>query len=236
MKPFLTMLAFLATFTFSSCNNATDKGATTTEVDTAAKTVEAAPAFEPFKLISISHTVKDFDAWKKEYDGHASMRAANGISELALARGLDNPNKVYVFNKIADLQKAKDFSASPDLKEAMKNAGVTSTPEILFVDVLRFEDAPEEFSGRVRVGHKVKDFNAWLTVFDQEGKETRKANGLIDRALSRSIDDPSMIYITFTISDMEKAKARINDPELKKIMTEGGVISQPEIVYYTIVK
>ena len=235
MKPFLTLIAFVATFTFSSCNNATDKGATT-EPETAAKTEEAAPAFVPFKLIAISHTVKDFDAWKKGYDEHAGMRAANGISELALARGLDNPNKVYVFNKIADLQKAKDFSASSELKEAMKNAGVTSAPEILFVDVLRFEDVPVEFSGRVRVGHKVKDFNAWLTVFDREGKETRKANGLIDRALSRNIDDPSMIYITFAIADMEKAKARMNDPELKKIMTEAGVIGQPEFVYYNIVK
>jgi hypothetical protein len=32
---------------------------------------------------------------------------------------------------------------------------------------------------------------------------------------------------------MEKAKARLNDPALKKLMMDGGVIGAPKIEYYT---
>jgi hypothetical protein len=149
---------------------------------------------------------------------------------------MTNPNKVLIFLKIDDLQKAKDFSASPNLKEAMQKGGVISKPEIVYVDVLRFQESPAEFKGRIRVAHKVKDFDTWLKVYDAEGAATRLANGLIDRSLSRNIDNPNMVYITFAVSDMAKAKARLADPALKKIMTDGGVISKPVIDFYTSVE
>lgn len=87
---------------------------------------------------------------------------------------------------------------------------------MLYVDVVRFEESPAENKDRLRVGHKVKDFDAWLKVYDAEGKETRAENGLVDRAISRNIDDPNIIYVTFAISDLAKAKARLADPALKR--------------------
>lgn len=238
MKTTFTMIAVVAMITFTSCKKESDKEVTPEPkvTDTVASVAEKVPVFEPFKLMAVTHIVKDFDAWKKSFDEHESMRTANGITLRAIGRDMKNPNKVLVFLKIDDLQKAKDFSMSTDLNEAMQKSGIISKPEIIYVDILRFEESPAEFKDRLRVGHKVKDFDAWLKVYDAEGKETRLANGLIDRAISRNIDDHNMVYITFAVSDMAKAKARLADPELKKIMTDGGVISKPVIDFYTSVE
>ena len=235
MKTTFTMIALMAMFTFTSCKKESDKEVTTEPKveETKAPVVAETPVFEPFKVMAVTHIVKDFDAWKKSFDEHESMRTNNGITLRAMGRDMTNPNKVIIFLKIDDLQKAKDFSASPNLKEAMQKGGVISKPEIVYVDVLRFQESPAEFKDRIRVAHKVKDFDTWLKVYDAEGAATRLANGLIDRSLSRNIDDPNLVYITFAVSDMTKAKARLADPALKKIMTDGGVISKPVIDFYT---
>jgi len=64
--------------------------------------------------------------------------------------------------------------------------------------------------------HKLKDFNAWLKVYDREGMNNCKGNGLIDHGLARDMDDPNKVYIVFAIGDIEKAKARISSQYLKK--------------------
>ena len=58
-------------------------------------------------------------------------------------------------------------------------------------------------------------------------------NGLIDRAISRNVDDTNMIYVTFAVSDMAKAKKYMKDPALKKLMTKAGVISEPIFDFFT---
>jgi quinol monooxygenase YgiN len=232
---FSIMATVVVLFFFSiGCNtNTPNKEPETKQAVTKAVEAVVPPVFVPFKVMSVTHTVKNFDVWKKSYDEHESMRLASGLTKLAVCRDMDSPNKVYVFVKMADVQKAKDFAANPDLKQAMQKGGVNSVPSFLYVDVVRFEESPTTNRGRVRVGHKVKDFESWLKVYDAEGKETRAKNGLIDRAISRDLTDPNMVYITFAISDLAKVKARLKDPSLKKIMTEAGVISEPVINFYT---
>jgi quinol monooxygenase YgiN len=227
------MATFVALFLFSIGCNTPNKEPDTKQAVT--KVVEAVvpPPFVPFKVMSVTHTVRNFDVWKKSYDEHENMRVANGLTKLAVCRDMDSPNKVYVFVKIADVQKAKDFATNPELKEAMQKGGVNSVPSFLYVDVVRFEESSTANKGRVRIGHKVKDFDAWLKAYDAEGKETRANNGLIDRAISRDLTDPNMVYVTFAISDLAKAKARVKDPSLKKIMTEAGVMSEPVVNFYT---
>lgn len=238
MKKFFTTIIALTLFTFTSCKKESDKEATTEEavVETEAPVDEETASFEPFQIMAISYSVKNYDTWKKVFEEHESTRAASGLTTRALARGTDNPNKIYLFLNVADMQKAKEYAANPKLKEVRKTAGVTSEPEVIYSNVVRFEESPVEFKDRVRVSIKIKDFDAWLKVYDAEGKEIRLANGLIDRAIAQSIDDPNMIYVTFAVSDMTKAKTYMKAPELKKLMTEAGVISKPIMEYYTSVE
>ncbi len=227
MKTTFTMIALMAMFTFTSCKKENDKKATTEAPveELAAPVPSEVPVFEPFKVMAVTHIVKDFDVFKKTFDEHESMRTSFGVKLLAMGRDMKNQNNILIFLKIDDLQKAKDFGVSPNLKEAMQKSGLIGKPEIIFADVLRFEESPAEIKDRLRVGHKVKDFDAWLKVYDLEGRESRASNGLIDRAISRNIDDPNTVYITFAVSDMTKAKARLKSAELKKIMTDAGVLS-----------
>ena len=82
------------------------------------------------------------------------------------------------------------------------------------------------------VTHKVKDFDAWLKVYNGEGTAARESQGMVDVALGRGIDDPSVVHIVFDITDMAKAKAAIVSPEKKKLMMSAGVIGEPHIEIY----
>jgi len=54
--------------------------------------------------------------------------------EEHLLRNTDDPNEVILLFEAADLQKAKEFAASSDLRERMQQAGVIDKPGIYFLE------------------------------------------------------------------------------------------------------
>jgi hypothetical protein len=80
----------------------------------------------------VRHTVADYAAWRRVYDGFAPMQDAMGVIAKAVYQGAENANEITVAHDFATLESAKAFAASPDLKAAMKDAGVTSAPTIWF--------------------------------------------------------------------------------------------------------
>lgn len=229
MKQITTMLSAVLVLLLTSCNNQPKTDGEQTTVDSL---TESTPAFTPYKAMMVQSTVKDFDKWYTAFNSHDSVRNANGLLEAAVGRGLDNDKFVVVLAEAADIQKAKDFSVSPGLKQRMNEAGVNSVPVISFFDVLRDDTTTIPQQERMMVTHRVKDFDAWLKVYDAEGLASRAANGLVDRYLARGLDDPNTVTLLFAITDMEKAKARVASPELKKIMTDAGVDGPPQITYF----
>jgi hypothetical protein len=81
----------------------------------------------------VRHAVADFGAWKKAFDEHARVRTAAGIVGHAVNRGIDNPNLVVVYLQAESLEELRQFTASADLKDALKRAGVEGSPAITFV-------------------------------------------------------------------------------------------------------
>jgi len=49
-------------------------------------------------------------------------------------RNIDNPNEVVLLFSAQDLNKAKQFGASDDLRQRMQQAGVTDKPDIWFLN------------------------------------------------------------------------------------------------------
>lgn len=190
----------------------------------------------PFTAGLIQHTVADYATWKAAYLAHDSVRTAYGLSEIAVGRGMEDANAVMVFSRIADLQKAKEFIAMPELKTAMDSAGVTSMPVFTFMNIIRNDTTESTTNDRVMVSHKVKDFDTWFKVYTDEGRTARAGYGLVERGMARDLEDPNLVYIVFALTDMEKAKARIASEELKTMMTEAGVEGPPNIVFYTLDK
>ena len=72
----------------------------------------------------IRHSVADFDAWKKRYDGFGAVQAEHGVQFQQVLRSLENPNEVVVTHTFESPEAAEAFFAMPELKEAMGEGGV----------------------------------------------------------------------------------------------------------------
>ena len=230
----MSVLVIVFTVVFFSCKN--NKAEKVEEVSTMEEVDTASTAFMPFKVIVIKHDVADYNKWRLAYDAHDSVRMTYGISHFVIGRGMDNPNTIMVIDKMDDVNKAKDFSMLPSLKDAMKKAGVLNTPKFGFYEVIRNDDSKINLKDRLMVTHRVKDFDAWLKVYDEEGIVKRMEGGLIDRGMARNIDDPNIVTLVFAISDIDKAKALIKSEEQKKVMMDAGVEGVPEMFFYKLVE
>ena len=82
----------------------------------------------------IHHKVADYAAWKPHFDAHALTRRANGCEGGRVFRRANDPNDVVVLLEWDDLERARLFADSDDLREAMTRAGVIDLPEIWLLD------------------------------------------------------------------------------------------------------
>ena len=233
----LSIAGFLFSCNSDSANTKTDAAKTPAD-SSAATNATTAPAptgpTVPFDVVTIYHTVKDYKTWRQAFDADTTRRNASGFTFVAVERAADKPDNVKIVLMASDLAKAKAFATDPGLKEAMDKAGVISKPDLKFWKIVRFNPENQKANGtRVEIVHKVKDFDTWLKGFDAEGPATRAANGMNDMVLGRGVDDPNMVHVVFDVTDIAKAKARVNDPALKKIMIDAGVIGIPTITFYT---
>jgi len=185
-----------------------------------------------YQAIMIKYNVASYPKWKEVYLNNAPNRQSYGITDGYIGRGTEDTSSAIVLNKVADLQKAKDFGASPKVKTVMQKEGLTKPPIVAFLDVIRDDTSSIPENNRVIVAHRVKDFDTWLKAYDGEGRAARAANGLLDRGLAREMEDPAMVYIVFAVTDKEKAMARMQSEELKKLMTEAGVEGPPAFYFF----
>lgn len=83
----------------------------------------------------LRQTVEDYARWKEGFDNHVSARQAGGATdETYVMRNVDDPNDITVVLGWSDLGKARAFSQSVSLKEAMQKMGVVGPPEVRFLE------------------------------------------------------------------------------------------------------
>lgn len=82
----------------------------------------------------VHNKVKDFNTWKPVFDEHASMREAAGSKGGYVLQNLDDPSEVTIILEWDDMDKAREFAQSQDLREAMEKAGVIGPPDIRFLE------------------------------------------------------------------------------------------------------
>ncbi len=228
----LTKLLFSAILVLSiSCNSGEDKKAVS---DSPKVVVPAAPAPAP-EIMTVKHKVANYAKWKPGYDSGDSLRAANGLHSYVIARGVEDSNLLLVAMRMDNVDKAKAFAGSPDLKEAMKKHGVASTPEIDYLHSVMNDTTAIQQTVRVMIKHKVKDWDAWKKVFDDH-KQARMDAGLTDRVVAYTVGDNHMVTLVFAVTDMAKAKAFMNSKDLADRMKAGGVEGPPSIFFYRVVQ
>jgi hypothetical protein len=89
---------------------------------------------EEMVTVFMRHRVADFAKWKPAFDEHEADRRRAGFTAHTLYREADDPNTLIVAFTVADLNRAKEFAASEDLRSTMVRAGVQGPPEVWFVE------------------------------------------------------------------------------------------------------
>ena len=79
--------------------------------------------------------VKDYDAWKKEFDSHKQARLDSGLIDRLIGYSVDDKQQVTIVFAVTDMAKAKAFLQSQDLKDKMEKAGVIGKPTPFFYNI-----------------------------------------------------------------------------------------------------
>jgi heme-degrading monooxygenase HmoA len=82
--------------------------------------------------VMIRHTVANYAKWKRAVLAFRMFRKASGEKSFYVCRSSKNPNDLTVFCGWETTARMKKFIKSPELRKAMKAAGVTSKPQISF--------------------------------------------------------------------------------------------------------
>lgn len=91
--------------------------------------------------VLVRHKVADYAQWKPVYDAHATSRKAGGSKGAHLFRNAENPNETIILLEWEDLEQARQFAQSADLRQAMQRAGVADQPDIYFLEEVQWTPA-----------------------------------------------------------------------------------------------
>jgi hypothetical protein len=89
------------------------------------------------KRLMVTHKVKDWDAWKKEFDDHKQARVDAGLIDRGLGYSMGDNHSVSIVFAVTDMEKAKAFINSQDLKDKMTKAGVEGPPAFFFYNIVQ---------------------------------------------------------------------------------------------------
>lgn len=90
---------------------------------------------EESAVMMVRHHVADYAKWRAVFDGQEDVRKASGLDNVRVYQSADSPDEVVILIDAADLQRARAFAGSEDLKARMINAGVKGKPDILFLTI-----------------------------------------------------------------------------------------------------
>ena len=233
----------LSLFYLASCGNPNDQNdreMTDSVVNDTPSSATTTPAPSPIvttpqNMMIVKHKVADFDKFLSSYEAHDSLRLANGIHSYVIGRGEKDPNTILVATKIDDMEKAKAFSKSADLKQAMQKAGVTSKPAISFTTMTYQDTGAVSTDLRSQTTFTVKDFDQWQRSFDSS-RQVRLDNGLIERAYGHEADDNKKVTLVVAVTDTAKAYTFWKSDQLKKLRAGSGVTSDPNRFLFRVVK
>jgi hypothetical protein len=80
----------------------------------------------------LRHHVADVDTWLASYDTAGELQQSAGIIGHGANCSLDDPSLIIVYHQAETFDALHSFLADPQLQTAMRDAGVTSEPEVTF--------------------------------------------------------------------------------------------------------
>jgi hypothetical protein len=80
--------------------------------------------------LTVRHSVADYANWLVAYNEAETIRGKHGCTAEQVYRLPADGNDVFVTHDFPTTAQAEAFAADADLRAAMKNGGVTSSPRI----------------------------------------------------------------------------------------------------------
>ena len=186
----------------------------------------------PPAAVLVRCRVADFDTWFEAFNSHEDVRRAAGILGHHINRAEDDPNDVSLYMALSDLDKAKEFAASDELRERMQASGVISAPELTYMTPVREAIVRDRELPSFILQHSVADFDSWLEGYDRAA-ELQTEHGIVGQAANRSLDDPSVAIVYHQAESFDTLRAFLAQDELKAKMEEAGVTSEPQVQFGT---
>lgn len=84
--------------------------------------------------VVVRHKVQDFAKWKEFYEGADEFHKKYGVIGSQVFQSADNPNELVILTEMKNLEDARKFGQSEELKEAMKTGGVSDQPHVYFTE------------------------------------------------------------------------------------------------------
>ena len=81
----------------------------------------------------VHHKVEDYGKWRKIFDDHDETRREFGSTGFQVFQSASDPNEITAILDWPSVDAARAFATSDSLKEAMKDAGVASQPELMYL-------------------------------------------------------------------------------------------------------
>jgi len=87
---------------------------------------------------------------------------------------------------------------------------------------------PTHTTENVTIHHKVKNYAAWRTGYD-EHETSRRSAGITNGRVFQNSNDPNDVVILQDVADVAKARTWLASDEIKAVMAKSGVVGSPSI-------
>jgi len=81
----------------------------------------------------IRHKVTDYATWQSVFDEQEATRRAYGCQLGRLFRNISDPNEIVILLEWDNLERARLFAQSDDLRDELKRAEVADEPDLWFL-------------------------------------------------------------------------------------------------------
>ena len=81
----------------------------------------------------VDYEVKDFGIWKQKFDSNSDVRKEAGVKASAFKK-TDDQKTVYVIGEAPSKEILEEMFSNPKFIELMKNAGVITKPNVVFLE------------------------------------------------------------------------------------------------------
>ena len=83
--------------------------------------------------VLVHHKVADYSSWRSVFDAALDFRHSGGECSCRIFRKTGNPNDLTLLFEWQDMDKAKHYMTSDELRKKMQQAGVMGVPEIVYL-------------------------------------------------------------------------------------------------------